>query len=198
MNAELASRLGVDVGGTFTDLVLLTRDGRLVTRKVLSTSGNYAEAIFAGIADVLRDAGAGGGNVKELIHGTTVATNAIIERRGARTGLITTEGFRDLLEIGRLRLMRLYDMDQERPAPLVRRRWRFEVKERLDHRGEVICPLDRDTLERAIAGIASENLEAVAVCLIHAYANPNHEQAVAALIRERLPQVYLTLSSEVL
>jgi N-methylhydantoinase A len=198
MNGDLACRLGVDVGGTFTDLVLLTRGGRLVTRKVLSTSGNYAEAIFSGIADVLQEAGIAGNNVKELIHGTTIATNAIIERRGARTGLVTTEGFRDLLEIGRLRLMRLYDMDQERPAPLVRRRWRFEVAERFDHRGEVIRPLDRDTLEQAIAGIAAENLESVAVCLIHAYANPKHEQAVAASIRERLAEVYLTLSSEVL
>src|SRR5215470_14757694 len=198
MNGDPACRLGVDVGGTFTDLVLVTQDGRVVTRKVLSTSSNYAEAIFAGIAEVMQDAGVAGGNVKELIHGTTVATNAIIERRGARTGLVTTEGFRDLLEIGRLRLMRLYDMDQERPAPLVRRRWRFEVAERLDHRGEVIHPLDRDSLERAIAGIAAENLESVAVCLIHAYANPEHENAVAAAIRERLPEVCLTLSSEVL
>jgi len=188
-------RLGVDVGGTFTDLVLLTGDGCLVTRKVLSTSGNYAEAIFTGIADVLQEAGMAGHHVKELIHGTTVATNAIIERRGARTGLVTTEGFRDLLEIGRLRLMWLYDMDQERPAPLVRRRWRFEVAERLDHRGEVMRPIDRDSLERAIAEIAVENLESVAVCLIHAYANPGHEQAVAAAIRERLPEVYLTRSS---
>jgi N-methylhydantoinase A len=198
MNGDLACRLGVDVGGTFTDLVLLTSDGCLVTRKVLSTSGNYAEAIFTGIADVLQEAGIVGGNVQELIHGTTIATNAIIERRGARTGLVTTEGFRDLLEIGRLRLMRLYDMDQERPAPLVRRRWRFEVVERLDHRGEVIHPLDRASLERAIAGIVAENLEAVAVCLIHAYANPAHERAVATSIREALPKVYLTLSSDVL
>jgi N-methylhydantoinase A len=198
MNGEPTCRLGIDVGGTFTDLVLLTRDGSLVTRKVLSTSGNYADAIFAGIAEVLQEAGICGPNLKELIHGTTVATNAIIERRGARTGLVTTEGFRDLLEIGRLRLMRLYDMDQERPAPLVRRRWRFEVAERLDHRGEVIRPLDHDSLDRAIAGIAAENLESVAVCLIHAYANPKHEHTIAALIRERLPEVYLTLSSDVL
>jgi N-methylhydantoinase A len=198
MNGELACRLGIDVGGTFTDLVLLTRDGHFVTRKVLSTSGNYAEAIFTGIAEVLQEAGIPGGNLKELIHGTTVATNAIIERRGARTGLVTTEGFRDLLEIGRLRLMRLYDMDQERPAPLVRRRWRFEVAERLDHHGGVIRPLDHDSLEEAIAAIAVENLESMAVCLIHAYANPKHEEAVAASIRERLPQLYLTLSSEVL
>ena len=198
MTRDTACRLGVDVGGTFTDLVLVTQDGRVVTRKVLSTSSNYAEAIFAGIRDVLEEAGIAGDSVKELIHGTTIATNAIIERRGARTGLVTTEGFRDLLEIGRLRLMRLYDMDQERPAPLVRRRWRFEVAERLDHRGAVILPLDPDTLERAVAGIAAEKIESVAVCLIHAYADPAHERAVAAAIRERLPGVYLTLSSEVL
>ena len=119
MTRDTACRLGVDVGGTFTDLVLVTQDGHVVTRKVLSTSGNYAEAIFAGIHDVLEEAGIPGDSVWELIHGTTVATNAIIERRGARTGLVTTDGFGDLLEIGRLRLMRLYDMDQERPAPLV-------------------------------------------------------------------------------
>jgi N-methylhydantoinase A len=195
---DTACRLGVDVGGTFTDLVLVTQDGHVVTRKVLSTSGNYAEAIFAGIHDVLEEAGIPGDSVRELIHGTTVATNAIIERRGARTGLVTTEGFGDLLEIGRLRLMRLYDMDQERPAPLVRRRWRFEVLERLDHRGAVIRPLDPNTIERAVAGIAAEKIESVAVCLIHAYANPAHERAVAAAIRERLPGVYLTLSSQVL
>ena len=198
MTRDTACRLGVDVGGTFTDLVLVTQAGRVVTRKVLSTSGNYAEAIFAGIHDVLEEAGLPGDSVRELIHGTTVATNAIIERRGARTGLVTTEGFGDLLEIGRLRLMRLYDMDQERPAPLVRRRWRFEVLERLDHRGAVIRPLDPNTLEQAVAGIAAEKIESVAVCLIHAYANPAHERAVAAAIRERLPGVYLTLSSEVL
>ena len=198
MTRDHACRLGVDVGGTFTDLVLATEDGRITCRKVLSTSGNYAEAILGGIRDVLAEAGIAGDRVEELIHGTTVATNAIIERRGARTGLVTTEGFRDLLEIGRLRLMRLYDMDQERPAPLVRRRWRFEVAERLDHRGEVIRPLDRDSLAQAIAGIAAESIQSVAVCLIHAYANPAHERAVAAAIRERLPEIYLTVSSEVL
>jgi len=198
VSRDHACRIGVDVGGTFTDLVLVTEDGSVARQKVLSTSGNYAEAIFAGIREVLQEAGVARDNVKELIHGTTVATNAIIERRGARTGLVTTEGFRDLLEIGRLRLMRLYDMDQERPAPLVRRRWRFEVAERLDHRGQVIHPLDRASLERAITGIAAENIESIAVCLIHSYANPAHEHAVAAAIRQQLPRVHLTLSSDVL
>jgi N-methylhydantoinase A len=198
MTGDAVCRVGVDVGGTFTDLVLITQEGRIASRKVLSTNGNYAEAIFAGIRDVLGETGIAGDGVTELIHATTIATNAIIERRGARTGLITTEGFRDLLEIGRLRLMRPYDMDQERPAPLVRRRWRYEVAERLDHRGAVIHALDRGSVERAVASIAAERLESVAVCLIHAYANPAHEHAVAALIRKRLPEVYLTLSSEVL
>ena len=102
-------RLGVDVGGTFTDLVLVDATGAARTRKLLSTTGNYADAIIAGARALLLDAGAPAADVREIIHGTTVATNAILERRGARTGLITTEGFRDLLEIGRLRLARLYD-----------------------------------------------------------------------------------------
>ena len=130
-------RLGVDVGGTFTDLVLLSPDGRATTRKVLSTTANYADAILQGVVELLTKVGIAAVDIGELIHGTTVATNAILERRGARTGLVTTDGFRDLLEIGRIRLARLYDMDQQRPIPLVRRRWRFEVDERLDHQGNV-------------------------------------------------------------
>src|SRR5262249_57111394 len=126
--------------------------------KVLPTSHNHAEAIFAGIREVLEEAGVAGGDVKELIHGTTVATNAIIERRGARTGLVTTEGFRDLLEIGRLRLMRLYDMDQERPEPLVRRRWRFEVAGRLGPCGGGIRPLCRERLQPGVPADAARGL----------------------------------------
>lgn len=198
MSGTGTCRLGVDVGGTFTDLVLVADDGRVATRKVLSTSGNYAEAILAGVRDLLGEAGFSGAGVVELTHGTTVATNAIIERRGARTGLVTTDGFRDLLEIGRLRLARLYDMDQERPVPLVRRRWRVEVEERLDPQGRVVRPLDRSSLDRALAALAAENLESIAICLIYSYANPAHEHAVAAAIRERLPGLHLTLSSEVL
>ncbi len=159
MSAEQRCRLGVDVGGTFTDLVLVIGDGRVATRKVLSTSGNYAEEILAGVRDLVASAGVALQDIAELIHGTTVATNAIIERRGAKTGLITTDGFRDLLEIGRLRLAKLYDMDQERPTPLVRRRWRFEVGERLDHRGAVLRPLDAASVERALAALEAENLE---------------------------------------
>src|SRR5206468_6618553 len=140
----------VDVGGTFTDLVLVDATGAARTRKLLSTTGNYADAIIAGARALLLDAGAPAADVGEVIHGTTVATNAILERRGARTGLITTEGFRDLLEIGRLRLSRLYDLDFERPAPLVPRRWRLEVTERMSHAGAVITPLDPSSAAAAI------------------------------------------------
>jgi len=191
-------RLGADVGGTFTDLVLVAPDGRATTRKVLSTTANYAEAVVRGIRELVAAAGIGGDDIAEIIHGTTVATNAILERRGARTGLVTTEGFRDLLEIGRLRLSRLYDMDHRRPPPLVRRRWRLEVGERLDHRGGVVRPLDPASVEKAVDTILEEELEAVAVCLIHAYANPAHEREVGAAIRARAPGLHVTLSSDVL
>lgn len=191
-------RLGIDVGGTFTDLVLLSPDGRATTRKVLSTTANYADAILQGVRELLASAGIAAGEIAELIHGTTVATNAILERRGARTGLVTTDGFRDLLEIGRIRLSRLYDMDQQRPVPLVRRRWRFEVEERLDHQGNVLRPINSHSLDRVIDTLVTEDLESLAICLVHAYANPAHERAVAAAIRARLPDLHLTLSSEVL
>jgi N-methylhydantoinase A len=197
--AEAGSwRLGVDVGGTFTDLVLLSPDGHATTRKVLSTTANYADAILQGVGELLAQARIAAGEIAELIHGTTVATNAILERRGARTGLVTTDGFRDLLEIGRIRLSRLYDMDQQRPVPLVRRRWRFEVEERLDHQGHVVRALDQRSIDRVIDAILGEDLESLAICLVHAYANPVHERTVAAAIRARVPGLQLTLSSEVL
>ena len=194
----MSYRLGVDVGGTFTDLVLVSPDGVARTRKVLSTTANYADAIVAGVRELAAEARIAAGNLGEIIHGTTVATNAILERRGARAGLLTTEGFRDLLEIGRLRLSRLYDLDFERPAPLVPRRRRREIRERMNHRGEVVLPLDRDAAAAAIDQLLAEGVEAIAVCLLHAYANPAHEAQLGAMIRERAPGVALTLSSEIL
>jgi N-methylhydantoinase A len=198
MTEAKSYRLGVDVGGTFTDLVLVAPDGRALTRKVLSTTANYAEAIITGTTALLADAGLSPSVVGDVIHGTTVATNAILERRGARTGLITTAGFRDLLEIGRLRLARLYDLDFERPAPLVSRRLRLEVGERMSHVGEVVTALDRESVERAVDRLAGDGVESIAVCLLHAYANPAHEQAVGAIVRERAPGLALTLSSDIL
>ena len=198
MTQDTGYRLGVDVGGTFTDLVLVAPDGRALTKKVLSTTANYAEAIISGTTALLADAGLSPDGVGEVIHGTTVATNAILERRGARTGLITTAGFRDLLEIGRLRLSRLYDLDFERPVPLVPRRFRLEVTERMTHAGQALTPLDEATVVTAIDRLAREGIESIAVCLLHAYANPAHEQAVGALVAARVPGILLTLSSEIL
>ena len=194
----MSYRLGVDVGGTFTDLVLVSPSGVARTCKVLSTTANYAEAIITGIRELTALAGIPPRDIGEIIHGTTVATNAILERRGARAGLLTTEGFRDLLEIGRLRLSRLYDLDFERPAPLVPRRWRREIRERMNHRGEVVTPLDREGAAAAIDRLLAEGVESIAVCFLHAYANPTHETQVGAMIRERAPHVALTLSSEIL
>src|SRR5215470_7864609 len=191
-------RLGVDVGGTFTDLVLVGPDGRALTRKVLSSTGDYAEAIVRGARELMAAAGVGAADVDELIHGTTVATNAILERRGARTGLLTTAGFRDLLEIGRLRLARLYDIDFERPAPLVPRRWRREVAERLGPGGTILTPLDPDSVVEAVDLLVREGVEAIAIAFLHAYASDAHEQAAASIVRERAPGVHLTLSSEIL
>jgi N-methylhydantoinase A len=194
----MTHRLGVDVGGTFTDLVLVAPDGVALTRKVLSSTGNYAEAIVHGVRDLFAAAALGPAAIGEVIHGTTVATNAILERRGARTGLLTTEGFRDLLEIGRLRLARLYDLDFERPAPLVPRAWRRDVVERLNHRGEVLTPLDPGSVAAAVDRLLADGVESIAVCLLHAYANGAHEREVADIIRRRAPGVALTLSSEIL
>ncbi len=191
-------RLGIDVGGTFTDLVLVAPDGQALTRKVLSATDDYATAIIAGTTELLAAAGIVARDLGEILHGTTVATNAILERRGAPTGLLTTEGFRDVLEIGRLRLARLYDLDFERPRPLVRRRWRRPVVERINHRGEVLVPLDEQSVHDALDLLLAEGVRSIAISLIHAYADGRHEQAVAAIVRERAPDVALTLSSELL
>jgi len=135
-------RVGVDIGGTFTDLVLVGDDGTLATRKVSSTPPDYAEGIVAGLSGLLAEAGVRPSAVVEVVHGTTVATNAILEGRGARTALITTEGFRDVLDLRRIRVPALYDLFWEKPPPLVPRRLRFEVAERIGPRGEVWRPLD--------------------------------------------------------
>jgi len=191
-------RLGIDVGGTFTDLVLTAPDGGSTVRKLLSATDDYATSILSGVLELLAEASIGGDQITEVLHGTTVATNAILERRGAKTALLTTDGFRDVLEIGRLRLARLYDLQFERPAPLVPRRWRRAAPERMDHLGRVITPLDIDAVRHEVDWLIDQGVEAIAVCLLHSYANDEHEQAIGDLIRERAPAIALTLSSELL
>jgi len=191
-------RVGVDIGGTFTDIVFLNAEGRLYTKKVPSSVDNYARAIVEGVAEVFADAGIGAENIHEIRHGTTVASNAILELKGARVGLITSAGFRDVLEIRTLRMPRLYDLAWEKPPALVDRYLRQVVDERVNADGVVERAPSREDIERAVDKLLEENVEAIAVCLINAYANPAHERAIEAVIREKAPDLPLCVSADVL
>jgi N-methylhydantoinase A len=186
------TRLGIDVGGTFTDLVALS-EGTLITAKVPSTPQDQSEGVMNAIStsDVEPSA------VLALAHGMTVATNALLERRGARTALITTEGFRDVLEIARQNRPALYDLTHDRPPPLIPRELRFMVTERMGPKGE-ISPLDEDSLKKVIAAVEEAEVKAVAVCLLFAFMYPEHERRVGETLREALPNLHVSLSSEVL
>ena len=189
-------RAGVDIGGTFTDIVLLGGNGERYTKKVSSTVDDYARAIVDGLSELLSEIG--GGRIVELLHGTTVASNAILEHKGAKTGLITTRGFRDVLEIRNLRMPRLYDMSWTKPPPLVERRLRAEVDERVNAQGGVDRPLDEASVERAVAFLVAEGVEAIAVCLLHSYLNPSHEERVKEIVARLAPATTLCISAEVL
>ena len=185
-------RVGIDVGGTFTDLVAQPASGGALRMLKVPTTGDPSEAVLAGLRTLLRP----GEEVATLTHGTTVATNAILEGRGARTGLVTTRGFRDVLEIGRQQRDHLYRLDVPgRAPPLVPRELRFEVTERMDHTGRVLAPLDETDVRRVSAVLKRRRVEAVAVSLLHAYANPAHERRIAHLLAGVVP--YVCLSSEV-
>lgn len=192
-------RIGVDVGGTFTDLTLFdAASGAVRHHKTPSTPHDPAEAIVRGIAELLEATGRGGGEVAFLGHGTTVATNMLIERRGAETGLLTTRGFRDVLEIARQTRPHLYDYTVTRPEPLVRRAHRLEIGERLDWSGAELRPLDEAEVAAAAERLGADGVEAVAICFLHAYRSPEHEERAAAIVRRVLPDAYVSLSSEVL
>src|SRR5579864_1178653 len=191
-------RAGVDIGGTFTDIVLLGEDGSRYTKKVSSTVDDYARAIVEGLAALLAEVGAEASGIAELLHGTTVASNAILEHKGAKTGLITTKGFRDVLEIRNLRMPRLYDMSWTKPPPLVERRLRTEVDERVNAQGEIETPLDEKSVERAAEFLVAEGVEAIAVCLLHSYLNPAHEERVKEVVARMAPATTLCISAEVL
>jgi N-methylhydantoinase A len=191
-------RVGVDIGGTFTDIVVIGEDGRAHTRKVSSSVDDYARAITEGLAEVVKSLGLEPDAVEEVRHGTTVASNAILEQKGARTGLITTRGFRDVLEIRNLRMPRLYDIGWTKPPPLVERHLRVVVDERIDAKGEVIRPLDPADAERAVRHLLDEGVEAIAVCLLNCFVNPMHEQIVKEAILRLAPDLPISISFEVL
>ena len=189
-------RLAVDIGGTFTDLAL-EAGGRLVTAKVLTTPAAPEDGVLAGVERVLAEAGVAPQDVVSIIHGTTLATNALIERKGAKTALVVTEGLRDSLEMAYENRFDQYDIDIDRPEPLVPRHLRLPVRERLDARGRVLVPLDEGTVQALLPQFEAQGIESVALGLIHAYANPAHEQRVAEIIVKARPDLALSLSSEV-
>ena len=195
----MSYRLGVDVGGTFTDFLLFNEDEKeIVLAKVPSTPADLASGIMTGIEKITHNAGITPAEIVFFMHGTTAATNAILEGKGATTALIVTEGFRDVLHIMRQDRPKLYDFFARRPEPLIPRRLRFELPERILHTGEVQKPLDVKALRSIIRKIEQEPVKAVAVCLLHSYVNPAHEQEVKALLAEECPELDVCLSSEVL
>src|SRR5262245_24783850 len=191
-------RVGVDIGGTFTDLVLRLPDGSLQVSKVPSTPDDPGRAVVEGLGVLLRTAGLTPGDVVEIVHGTTVASNTILQKTGAVTGLITTRGFRDVLEIGRVRTPDLYDLTWEKPRPLVPRRLRLEVDERIAADGSIVRPLDEAGVARAAEALVRAGVQVIAICFINSYINPAHEQAAERVVRRTVPGIDVTASYAVL
>ena len=190
-------RVGIDIGGTFTDVIFLD-DNHVLSAKVPSTPANYAEGIESGLTALLAEHDIEPHLLSEIVHGTTVATNTILEHKGSRTGLITTVGFRDVLEIRRLRMPVLYDIKWRKPVPLVPRERRLEVLERIDHLGRIDTALDEPSAIETIDRLLAQDVQAIAICLLNAYANGVHEQRLRELIRDRAPEILVCISSEVL
>jgi N-methylhydantoinase A/oxoprolinase/acetone carboxylase beta subunit len=196
MSASLS--LGIDIGGTFTDLVIHDpHNGRAVIWKESTTPDDPARGALEGTRRVLAQAGARPDQVGRVVHATTLFTNALIERKGAKTGLLTTAGFRDVLEIGRERKYELYDLFIEMPKPLVPRPWRREAKERVAPDGSVELPIDIDAALGEVAELVEQGVESLAICFLHAYANPAHERAIGAAIAERYQNLSISLSSDI-
>ncbi len=189
-------RIAVDIGGTFTDVVLEEGE-RLLTRKLLTTPQRPEEAVLAGVRLILGDAGRRFGDVAVFVHGTTLATNAVIERRGAHMALLATEGFRDILDIANESRYDQYDLTIEKPRPLVPRALRFTVPERMDVHGKVRLALDESAVRALAKKLRGEGIESVAVAFMHAYVNPAHERRTREILKAELPDVWVTLSSEV-
>ena len=189
-------RLAIDIGGTFTD-VALEAGGPPVTTKVLTTPAAPEQGVLSGVHKVLEIAGVAPSEVRLVIHGTTLATNAIIERRGACTALIVTSGHRDALEMARENRFEQYDIGIDRPEPLVPRRLRLPVTERVDRQGRVLVPLDEDSVRGLLPILDEHGVESVAVGLIHGYANPDHERRIGAILADERPELAVTLASDV-
>ena len=195
----MAWRIGVDVGGTFTDVALVDEaTGRIGVVKISTTPHHVSQAVIDGIRQGLERYRVDPAEVALLAHATTIVTNALLERKGAKAGFVTTRGFRDVLELRRSSRADLYDLFQDAPAVLVPRRWRFEITERIDAQGQVVTPLDECEIDGVIAAIRDAGLETVAVSLLFSFLNDTHERLVGERLRRALPDVGVYLSSEVL
>jgi len=192
----MSARLAVDIGGTFTDLAL-EANGRRFTTKVLTTSAATELGVMAGVHSILGQAGLQPGDITILVHGTTLATNSVIERKGARTALITTEGFRDVLALGNESRYDQYDINIVLPEPLVPRHLRLTVPERLDNEGHILRPLDEAAVHALVPVLVREKVESVAIGFLHGFVNPTHERRVRDILAAALPDLPVSLASEV-
>src|SRR5262245_34471631 len=194
-----AVQIGVDIGGTFTDIVALDGDGRLVLTKVSSTPKDLLQGVAAAVQRVLLLAGLAADRVERFIHGTTVATNAVLEQKGAVTAVLTTEGFADVLELGRQKRSRMYDldMDPETPTFVAPRRRRIGIRERMDAQGRVLAPLDEEQVRAAVTALRRDGVQALAVCYLFSFVNAAHERRTRQICREVAPEISVSLSSDV-
>jgi 5-oxoprolinase (ATP-hydrolysing)/N-methylhydantoinase A len=191
-------RIGIDIGGTFTDLVLLDESGDMRLHKCLTTPREPSKAALAGLDTLAEQSGIGIGDIDEIVHGTTLATNAIIERNGAAVGLLTTNGFRDILEMGSEQRYDIYDLFLQFPEPLVERARRLEVFERIGADGRIITPLDEETVRAAVRRLTEDGVEAIAICFLHSYRNPEHERRARDIVLASFPKLFVSISSDVI
>ena len=191
-------RIGADVGGTFTDVILLGRDGAIHTLKVPSTPPDFEKGVLRAVELLLESAEVSGGDVSDVAHGTTVATNAVLQHRGANTSLITTRGFRDVLELRRIRAPQNYDLFFDKPPQLIERSRRLELTERMSASGEELIPIDVSELRALTERLERDKVDSVAVCLLHSYAYPQHERQVGEFLHANLPGADVSLSCDIL
>jgi N-methylhydantoinase A len=193
----MAWRIGVDSGGTFTDICLFDeQSGRIAVWKVSSTAADPSRAVAEGLSEALAQIGVNESKVSYFGHGTTVATNALIQHRGALTGVITSGGFRDLLEIGRQKRPELYDLQADKPPVLVERRLRLEVPERLRHDGHAETALDEAAVHSAVRVLREAGVEAIAICFLYSFLDPTHEAAARRIVSELFPEAFICASHE--
>jgi 5-oxoprolinase (ATP-hydrolysing) len=191
-------QVGVDIGGTFTDFVLLnTATGGVRVHKRLTTPADPSQATLEGLDVLLGEASLNLSHIDRIVHGTTLVANAIIEHRGAKTAMLTTRGFRDILEMGREQRYHIYDLFLKFPDPLVPRELRYEIDERMSRDGDAVRALDLEQARAAVQELTSKGIESLAICLLHSYRNPVHEDLIAALVRREFPDLFLSVSSEV-